>query len=208
MPAAQVPTAQGVLAFLPCADDDAAQAVVAKWNADVNLPTLVPGGIQQGKLSSWQPNAAEYEPATGKQPAGSMGATGTAAVGNASAIQSQQAQGLRKMPYAGFDVTVSRPGIHQTTTGLYDYYLDFRLVVIEIRGLKPAVANVMAYLRQTQPGVPLSGLFNRQTLATQATFIGCVQAEADDLREDPAPKAGEDIWIGTVRFEVWTQRPE
>ncbi|MFX6234561.1 hypothetical protein ABTF60_19050, partial [Acinetobacter baumannii] len=44
------------LSPLPSADDDVAAAVVKVWQADPQLTKLVPGGLERGRLSSYQPN--------------------------------------------------------------------------------------------------------------------------------------------------------
>ncbi|MBY0523428.1 MAG: hypothetical protein K2R98_08510 [Gemmataceae bacterium] len=178
---------------LPCADDDVAQAIVAKWNADPRLSQgtqpLVPGGIQNGRLSSYQPGAAEQQPATPGSPTFGTPASATA--------QATQAPIARRVPYASVDVTKAREGNHQTGGD----YIDFRLATIEIRGRKPDVAAAVAYARNAK-------VFNRQPLPTLAPFLTCLQQEGDDLRQDQAMKAGEDVWVGTIVLEVWTQRPE
>lgn len=155
---------------MPSADNDVAQAFAAKWDADSGLTALVPGGLQQGRLSSYQP---------GTDP-----------------------RVERSKPYASFDVTKSREGTHQTPGpgGIWTR-IDYRLVKLEIRGLKPDVEKVLAYIADNR-------VFNRRALQTQAPFMACLQLDDDDLAEDEATKKGEDIWVGTVKLEVWTQRNE
>jgi len=160
------------VARLPSPHDDVAQAVEGKWKADDGLQRLVPGGLQQSRLSSFQPG---IEPKV-----------------------------ARALPYATFDVAKGDESLHQTSGA----YLDYRKVVIEIRGLKAGVEAVLAYVRDPAGNQVSGGLFNRQTLQTQAPFVGCTQAEDDDLKIDPDTRAGEDIWIGTIQLSVMTARPE
>ncbi len=150
---------------LPSANDDVARAIVLKWAATAALIELVPGGLQQGRLSSFQ-----------------------------SGVEPKRA---RAVPYAHFEVKKGKEGVHQTGGDC----IDWRSVRIEVRGLKADVENVLEYLRNNRA-------FNRATLQTQATFLACLQTEDDDLKEDDAPRAGEDIWVGCVALEVATQRPE
>jgi len=50
------------MARLPSPNDDVARAVVEKWSADGTLAALVPGKLQQARLSSYQPEGGASEP--------------------------------------------------------------------------------------------------------------------------------------------------
>ncbi len=156
------------------ADDDVAQAVKQKWYAATTLVPMVPGGLQRGRLSSFQPDAA---PAPHPEP-------------DADTLLSK-----RVLPYARFQVSKSQPGIHNTGT----IYVDIRLVTIEVYGLRAQVEEILSIIRDDQ-------IFNRQTLATEAGFLACLQMDDPDVVEDETRRHGEGIWIGTVKLEVWTDR--
>ncbi len=160
------------MARLPSAHDDVAKAVEAKWNGDSGLQKLVPGGLQQARLSSFQPGV---EPKV-----------------------------IRSLPYAVFMVSKGDNSLHQTNGP----YLDFRDVLIEIRGLKADVEAALEHIRDPAGDQTTGGLFNRATLNTEANFVGCTQAEDDDLKIDDDTRAGEDIWTGTIHLNVMTARPE
>ena len=99
-------------------DEDVAVAFVAKWNADVTLTDLVVGGLEQGRLSSFQPNAA---------PDGET-----------------QLPPQRKLPYAKFEVKQGPIPNEEDTGG---EFIDHRQVDLEIRGLKPGVVAALTRAR-------------------------------------------------------------
>ena len=102
-------------------DDDVAQAFVAKWNADTTLVSLVPGGLEQGRLSSFQPNAAP----TGEE----------------------KLPPERKRPYATFQVKQGPVPNEEDTGG---DFIDHRQVDLEIRGLRKDVAAALGRARSTE----------------------------------------------------------
>lgn len=162
------------MSILPSPNDDTAQAFVRRWNEFGQLVTLVPGGLEQGRLSGFQPGTTP------------------------------QPEHRRLSPYATFDVTKSRDGIHQTGTG---NYVDFRKVQLRIWGTHPAVEEVIRFLRDPA-GDGSVRVFNRVYLSTVAPNMGIVQLEENDLRKDDVTKDGEDVWMADLFYESWTSRPE
>ena len=167
------------------AADDIAQAVLKQWTR-FGLDTQVPGGLQRERLSSFQPGDSTQQPAVPP-------------------VQQSVFERTvpRKRPYASFSVVKGRDALHQTSGG----YADCRLVTIEIRGLESEVSAALTSIRDQK-------VFNRQTpqtnapLQTSSPFMACIQWDSDEIREDAARKQGENVWIGTLRFECWTERAE
>lgn len=151
---------------MDAADRDIAQAIERQWAAFPELATLVPGLLQRGRLSSYQP-------------------------GSSPPI-------ARLVPYAQLTVTKTAPGMHQTSPSAY---IDIRRATIKVYGLEAAVAPVLAYIRENT-------VFNRQTLNTQARFMACTQDGDGTITQDEERKQGEDVWVGTIDLDVWTQRNE
>lgn len=157
------------------ADDDAAQAVMKKYNATPGLVALVPGGLERGRLHSFQPNVAH-----GDHPS-----------------HPDDLLPRRQKPYATFEVTKGEGGQHNTGS----VFIDVRAVRLEFRGKESEIRAILSYIISNQ-------VFNRQTLATESPFMACLVAEDQDMKKDPATKDGEDVWIGTYPFNVWTNRQE
>ena len=103
----------------------------------------------------------------------------------------------RKTPYGTFEVTKGQEALHNTGSG----FVDIRLVRMEFRGKESEAKAILSYIISNQ-------VFNRKTLETESPFLACLVAEEQDLKKDPATKDGEDIWIGTYAFNVWTDREE
>lgn len=156
-------------------DDDVARALVAKWGGS-GLPSLVPGGLEQDRLTSSQPGA----------PAAAQDAAPQA----------------RQEPYATFKVEeLQEPDL---STG--GQYIDHRRVMIEIRGAKDAVGAALdaaGDLYIQQPLLFPTGEFPK-VVGGQA--MAMLELGADDLRKDTTTKAGEDKWVGTLGLHVMTHR--
>jgi hypothetical protein len=157
------------------ADDDVAAAVFKRYSAIDGLVALVPGGLERGRCTSFQPNAAP-----GDHP-------------------SHEDEILRRrgVPYGTFEVTKGDGAQHNTGS----WFIDVRLVRMEFRGKESAVRTILEYIVTQQ-------VFNRQTLETASPFMACLIVEDQDMKKDAATKGGEDVWIGTYAFSVWTSRPE
>lgn len=154
------------------ADDDVAQATMKKWYGDAELPGSVPGGLQRGRLTSFQPNVQADN-----------------------AEQAPSVPNKRVWPYATFAVAKLEAGLHDTG----NVYVDRRLVTIEVRGTHQHVQDVMPMIRTA---------FNRKRLETLAPFLSCLQDDDPDITEDPARAEGEDVWIGSAKLHVTTDRDE
>ena len=154
------------------ADDDAAQAVFKRYNSFDGLKALVPGGLERGRLTSFQPNAHSTHGEDDTPP-------------------------RRLTPYGTMEVTKGQEAMHNTGS----VFVDVRLVRMEFRGKESLVRAILSYIITNQ-------VFNRQTLETESPFMACLVAEEQDMKKDPATKDGEDVWIGTYAFSVWTNRPE
>lgn len=158
------------------ADEDVARAVVRKWRAS-SLPSLVPGGLEQDRLGSFQPEAPAAVPDANPQ--------------------------AREEPYAKFKVDkLQEP---ELSTG--GQYIDHRAVLIEIRGPKSAVSNAVDAARALymQQPLPMASAEYPKVVGEQAMAV--LEIATDDLRKDETPnKQGEDIWIGEVSFHVMTHR--
>ncbi|HYE21316.1 MAG TPA: hypothetical protein VEA69_22915, partial [Tepidisphaeraceae bacterium] len=66
------------------------------------------------------------------------------------------------------------------------------------RGIKADVVNALQEVRTAFVRQPLS-------VPNTVAFMGCVEIDSS-LREDPATRAAEDIWIGTISLSVVTHR--
>lgn len=103
----------------------------------------------------------------------------------------------RKLPFAGFTVRQGpRPNV-ETTNGSF---VDHRLVLIEVRGVK---ADVVAALK------PIRAAFIRKTFSVP-NVVGMMGSqevpEQAGMREDEHTRAGETLWIDTVAFVVICHR--
>lgn len=84
-------------------------------------------------------------------------------------------------------------------------YIDFRHVKIEVYGPKPEASPALNAIR---------GTFDAEISKGQDAFevpntLGTIQVRpilGDDLRQEDHKSQGEDVWIGTAEYEVWTFR--
>lgn len=106
----------------------------------------------------------------------------------------------RHQPYAKMMVEAG-PAATESPHSTGGAYIDCRLVTIEIRGPKAGVESARSIIR-TQT------IFNRQTLLTQQPLVGCRQLDDESAKKDEHTKDAEDVWVGTVRLHIWTDRPE
>jgi hypothetical protein len=170
----------GMQSVLPPPDDDVAQAVLAQWNGIANGDPFYVGPTGPQTLAQLVPGSLQRKPLSSFQP-------------------NTEPKVARAVPYADFEVKKARDGLHQSSGP----YVDYRLITVEIFGLKATVTQALSSIRAAK-------LFNRATLRTAAQFLLCKQLEGDDLKpaEASQPRAGETLWIGTIQLEVWTARPE
>lgn len=85
---------------------------------------------------------------------------------------------------------------------------DYRKVAFTVRGLKPDVVKGMAAV-QGWFGAFL-GLPDKQLLEfpSKSKFIRMMPLGDGKLDQDPDTKEGDDIWRGTIEYEVWTVRTD
>lgn len=176
MATTSTPSTLAVTATSP--DDDVAQAVVTKWNLDPNLmPQLVPGGLEQDRVTPTQPNAEAPQTVVVPAPP-------------------------RAMPWATFKVDKFQDP--DLSTG--GRAIDHRLVTIEIRGLKPDAAKALSAARGLfiqkvllMPAAQFPNVVGGMAMAV-------LEVGADDLHKDETVRAGEDIWVGALAMHVMTDR--
>ncbi len=85
-------------------------------------------------------------------------------------------------------------------TGTAGFYHDRRTVTISVRGRK---ADVVAAQQA------LGDVFNRNTVLVYpsgARPFWYMPLPGDSLKEDPARKSGEDVWLGELVADVWSIR--
>lgn len=141
------------------------------------MPVLVPGGLEQDRLTPTQPNAEA--PQTNVIPALP-----------------------RKHPWATFRVDKHQDP--DLSTG--GQAIDHRLVTVEIRGLKPDVTKALGAARGLYLQKVLLMPTNQFPNVVGGQAMAVLEVAADDLHKDETIRAGEDIWIGTLAAHVMHHR--
>jgi len=102
------------------------------------------------------------------------------------------------MPYAHLSCEQLRPPVRSTGGG----WLDFRKVVITLRGTKAqVVAAAVSVQALYRDGVEMP-------LPSGAPLVALISSGQGKLQQDPAVKDGLDVWMATLDIEVWSGRTE